>query len=141
MAGNIPGPGRIRGDKMKRYHREVYTEAKHWERLGALTEAFNNMRWQYTGHCLDHIKTSGRVIDIEGLLRYIKGVKLEAGQIFEYYLDDKGEEIIKVCYRLPYIKDIDLILILGEEKQIITIYINSREDKHYTLKKELYSRK
>ena len=126
---------------MKRYHREVYTEAKHWARLGALTEVFNGMKWQYTGHCLDHITTSGRVVDIEGLLRYIKGVKLDPGQIFEYYLDDTSEEVIKVCYRLPYMKDIDLILILGEEKQIITIYINSREDKHYTLKKELYTRK
>ena len=124
---------------MKRYHKEVYTEVKHWGKLGALTKAFNGMRWQYTGHCLDHIKT-GRVIDIEGLLLYIKGVKLDPAQIFEYYIDDITDDPAKICYRLPYIGDIDLILIVGEEKQIITIYINSREDKHYTLKRELYTR-
>jgi hypothetical protein len=122
---------------MGRYHKLVYTEPKHWQRLEALTEQLNNVKWQYTEHCLDHIKS--RAVDLEGLLRYVKGLRLEAGQIFEYYLDDKGEPI-KICYRINWLKNLDIILIIGINKQIITIYINSREDLHYTLKQELYQR-
>lgn len=122
---------------MGRYHKLVYTEPKHWEKLKVLTEQLNNVKWQYTEHCLDHIKS--RAVDLEGLLRYVKGLRLEAGQIFEYYLDDKGEPI-KICYRINWLKNLDIILIIGINKQIITIYLNSREDLHYTLKQELYQR-
>jgi hypothetical protein len=44
----------------------------------------------------------------------------------------------KICYRIPYIKGLDIILVISEEKNIITIYLNSQTDKHETLKKELY---
>jgi len=74
-------------------------------------------------------------------LLYIKGLKLEPGQIFEYYLNDLTKEPEKVCYRIQYIKaGVDIILVMLESKEIITIYINSSNDKHETLKKELYQR-
>jgi hypothetical protein len=120
---------------MNRYHKEVYTEPRHWQILKTYTERFNSLNWSYTEHCLDNIKS--RAIDLEGLLLYIKGLKLEAGEIFEYYLDDKGEPI-KICYRINYQAGLDIILVIGEDKQIITIYLNSKDDLHYTLKRELY---
>jgi hypothetical protein len=119
---------------MNRYHKEVYTEPSHWQKLEAFTDDLNTLKWQYTEHCIDHI--ASRAIDLEGVLRYIKGLTLEAGKIFEYYLDDEGEPI-KVCYRIPF-NGLDIILVMGENKQIITIYLNSKEDLHYTLKRELY---
>ena len=122
---------------MLRYHKAVYTELGHWQRLGEFTERLNCLNWQYTEHCLDHLKF--RVIDLEGLLLYIKELTLQAGQIFEYYLNDIGEPI-KICYRIPYKTGLDIILVIGINKQIITIYLNSSEDKHETLKRELYCR-
>jgi hypothetical protein len=122
---------------MLRYHKAVYTEPKHWRKLEVLTGFLNTLEWQYTSHCIDHIKS--RAVDLEGLLKYIRGVKLEIGQIFEYYLNDNGEPI-KICYRISYIFGVDIILILGNNKQIITIYLNSAGDNHETLKKELYTR-
>ena len=123
---------------MLRYHKEVFTEPKHWETLKALTDYFNGMKWSYSGHCLDNIKS--RAVDMGQLLRFIKGLRLEAGDIFEYYLDEKTSEPVKVCYRISYIPGLDIILVIGEDKKIITIYMNSREDKHETLKRELYIR-
>ena len=122
---------------MNRYHRAVFTEPNHWQKLEALTEQLNSLKWQYTEHCLDNL--TGRAVDLEGLLIFIKGVKLQAGEIFEYYLADNGEPI-KICYRIPYISEFDIILVIGESKQIITIYINSKDDLHYTLKQELYQK-
>lgn len=120
---------------MNRYHRAVYTEAKHWESLAALTRRLNSLDWRYTEHCLEHIKS--RAVDLEGLLRYIKGLILDPATVFEYYLDDKGE-LIKICYRINWLKNLDIILVVGQEKQIITTYLNSAEDNHITLKRELY---
>jgi hypothetical protein len=120
---------------MLRYHKAVFTEAEHWQRLEALTEILNSLKWTYISHCLSNIKS--RAVDLEGLLRYIKGLRLNPGQIFEYYLADNGEPI-KICYRIKWLKDIDIILVVSDEKEIITIYLNTSEDLHYTLKKELY---
>jgi hypothetical protein len=72
-----------------------------------------------------------------GALTYIRGITLKAEQIFEYYLTE-AREPEKICYRIPYISGLDLVLVLSRDKCIITIYLNSREDRHETLKKEIY---
>jgi hypothetical protein len=120
---------------MLRYHKAVYTEPGHWQRLADFTEKLNGFNWLYNKHCLENIRY--RAIDIEGLLLYIKDIRLEAGAIFEYYLTDKGE-VDRACYRITYNNGLDIILVMGEDKEIITIYLNSKDDLHYTLKKELY---
>ena len=124
---------------MLRYHKEVFTSPGHYKGLQTFTDRLNGLNWCYSRHCLENIKS--RAIDLEGLLLYIKGLKLEPGQIFEYYLNDLTKEPEKVCYRIQYIKaGVDIILVMLESKEIITIYINSSNDKHETLKKELYQR-
>lgn len=121
---------------MLRYHKKVYINPIDLERLKAFTDRLNGLEWSYTSHCIDNIKS--RAIDLEGLLRYIKGLVLEDSNIFEFYADDKNRDIIKACYRINWQKDIDIILVIGKDKQIITIYINSASDEHLTLKRELY---
>ena len=59
-------------------------------------------------------------------------------QLFEYYAEDKSREIIKACYRVSWLKDIDIILCLEKDKKIISIWLNSNEDKHETLNENLY---
>lgn len=122
---------------IKRYHKEVYTKPEHWEILKQETEYYNTLNWHYTEHCLDNVKY--RVIDTEGLLRFIKDLKLDISQIFEYYLDINGMPE-KICYRTESPAGVDFILVVGENKNIITIYINSPEDKHIGLKTELYTK-
>jgi len=119
---------------MLRYHIKVFTKSEHLLQLQKLNNDFNSMNWGYTEHCLDNLKY--RAIDIKAVLSFIKDLELKAEQIFEYYID-RGS-IIKVCYRIPYNKNQDIILVLGRNKQIITIYVNSSDDLHYTLKRELY---
>jgi hypothetical protein len=121
---------------MRRYHIKVYTDKKHYQILSDFTDNLNRLKWGYTDHCIDNIKT--RTIDLVGLLRYIKDIKLEVSQIFEYCLKDYEDRPEKICCRLPYTQGADIILVIGEDKKIITIWINSKTDNHKTLKKELY---
>jgi hypothetical protein len=95
------------------------------------------MNWRYTSHCVDNIKF--RVIRLEDVLTFIKNLKLNASDIFEYVTDEKAL-IIKACYRVKYTQTMDLILIIGQQKNIITIYLNTADDKHETLDKNLYVR-
>jgi hypothetical protein len=122
---------------MLRYHKEVYFAQQDTKQLKTFTERLNSLQWDYTQHCLDHIKD--RAIDLEGLLLFIKGLELTPEQIFEYYAEEKSRYIIKVCYRISYIKGIDIILVINEDKEIITIYMNGAEDKHETLRREQYN--
>jgi hypothetical protein len=121
---------------MLRYHKKVYLDPKDLDRLKTWTARLNSIAWNYTDHCIANLKY--RAVDIEAVLRFIKDLTLRAEQVFEFYADDKSQDIIKVCYRINWLKDLDIILVIGEDKQIITIYINSNSDNHETLKKELY---
>jgi hypothetical protein len=105
--------------------------------LKAFTSDINDLNWQYTKHCLDNL--AHRILDIKSLLLYIKGLTLNYNDIFEFYKDDLSGDIIKSCYRINWQGNIDIILVVDQDKTILSIYINSIEDKHETLKRELYT--
>lgn len=121
-----------------RYHKKVFFPDNQTENLISFTYKLNDMNWWYISHCLDNLKL--RTLDLKQLLYWIKNeVKLDYNDIFEYYTDNKNN-ITKVCYRVSYNKAVDIILIIGNQKQIITIYYNSKSDKHFTLKESLYNK-
>jgi len=119
-----------------RYHKKVFYPANSEQSLKEYTDRLNKLDWRISIHSLENIKH--RAIDLRGILEAIKGLILEPEQVFEYYIEDKSSEIIKACYRINLNNGIDIILVLSNIKNVITIYLNSSNDVHYTLKKELY---
>lgn len=122
---------------MNRYHVKCYIPEADKKRLEIFTSQLNILKWTYTDHCIDNLKY--RTIKLEDILLYIKDLKLRHEDIFEYYTNESGY-IIKLCYRIPYTENTDLILVIGSDKNIITIYINEKNDTHITLNKNLYVR-
>jgi hypothetical protein len=120
-----------------RYHKKVYFSEQDIIKLKDLTDILNNKCWHATGHCLDNLKY--RSIRPDDILLFIKDLKLQAENIFEYYTDEKN--ITKICYRISYINGLDLILVISNTKELITIYINTADDEHITLDKTLYTQK
>lgn len=121
-----------------RYHKNVYFSLKHQDEIIAFTYALNNKSWRFTSHCLDNTKL--RTLNIEQLLYFIKNdLRLNSDDVFEIYTDDK-DNIVKACYRIIFNHVWDFILVLDKNKTIITIYINSKDDKHETLRRELYAK-
>lgn len=116
-----------------RYHKKVFFPSEHLTEINRLTERLNSLNFKPSSHCLDNLKH--RIIDIKALLLFIKALRLNPSEVFEYYTEEK--EIFKLCYRINW-NESDLILVLSKDKEIITIYLNSKEDNHETLKKELY---
>ena len=120
---------------MARYHDRVNFPTEHIKDLEILNDELNGMRWSFSSHCLESLEL--RVLDMESLLNFISVLKLDAEWIFEYYT--REEEIVKVCYRVAY--DLyDFILVLNNQKKIVTIYINSKDDEHETLNKDIYTK-
>jgi len=121
-----------------RYHKDVFFPQEAKDKLITFVYRLNKMEWQYTPHCCDNIRL--RVLDMEQLLYYIKNdLQLDVEQIFEFYTNGQ-DKVTKACFRIDYNKVYDLILVVGNQKEIVTIYINSKNDKHDTLKRELYAR-
>ena len=120
---------------MLRYHKDVYIPEADKSRLEALTIELNALKWRFTPHCIDNLTV--RTIRQEDILLFIKDLKLQAVDIFEYYINEYNR-IIKICYRIPYTQNMDIILIISDEKNIITVYMNEKEDNHITLNKNLY---
>jgi len=123
---------------MLRYHKKIYFPKDYIPKLRNMTEILNYSQWQYTAHCIDRIKN--KAYNLQEVLRFIKNMILQVENIFEFYTNSFNF-ITRICYRIPYNKDIDLILIVGEGKKLITIYYNARSDKHFTLDKALYEKK
>lgn len=121
---------------MKRYHKAVNFPETDKNKLQLLNDKLNSLSWSYTSHCLDNLKY--RVINIKELLIYINSLTLTIDNIFEYYINN--DDIIKVCYRIQYTKDIDIILVVNQDKKIITIYLNNTTDNHVTLKRYMYTK-
>lgn len=119
---------------MNRYHKKVYFPANRIE-LVQFSNTLNSLQWSFSAHCLDNIKH--RDIKIEQLLLFIKDKILFADDIFEYYQDIIIE---KACFRLQYIDGYDIILVISNQKKIITIYLNAKDDEHYTLRHAQYTK-
>ena len=120
---------------MRRYHKTIYFPKEHENNLMELCQKFNSTeKYGYTNHAYENLKTRFNLLDI---LQFLKdSIYFKYEDIFEYYVEDN--KIIKVCYKIPYNQYKDLIIVLGHDKTIITIYTNNKMDNHKTLKNELY---
>lgn len=119
-----------------RYHKDVFFPENAKKSLEAFTASINNKTWKPSKHCLDNIQR--RVLNLEAVLSYISGLRLEASNIFEYYTT-QSEDIEKACFRIEY-GVYDIILVVSDDKELITIYLNNKEDNHDTLKHSLYTK-
>jgi len=120
---------------MKRFHKKVYMPIDSKAKIQNFTDKLNDIAWKYSAHALDNIKH--RAVDNRAILLHIKGLTLSASDVFEYYADDKGE-ILKAVYRIDFEGFFDLCLVISKEKNLVTIYINTKKDNHDTLDKHLY---
>lgn len=117
---------------MQRYHKNIYFPDI--DKLRELNNTLNSCNWKYSAHALNNMKH--RISDIENLLQFINNMTLKEADIFEYY--KLYDNIEKICYRIAYNDIFDVILVLSNNKTIITLYLNNNNDSHVTLKENLY---
>jgi hypothetical protein len=121
---------------MKRYHKKIFFPQGTKDCLLAFCDKLNVKAWTFSRHCIDGLQY--RAVDVSAVLQYIKKVQLKAEDIFEYYIFN--ETVIKTCYRITYSNNIDIVLVISNDKNIITIYTQDKNDEHYTLNTALYNK-
>lgn len=122
---------------IKRYHKEVGFDKEHTQQLIDLVISFNETKkYGRTKHAFHRLNER---FDYINILNYLANkVEFNFSQIFEYYTD--GEAVCKVCFRITYKTSEDLIIVLTNKKDIVTLYVNAVGDNHKTLKTELYEK-
>jgi hypothetical protein len=113
---------------IKRYHREVYFPPDIRDGLFKFTKTLNYKEWKYTEHGLDRLSDEPRSKQIKRLLN---SLWLDPEFIFEIYLGKSG--IRKACFRLPFDEKEDLIIVVTNNKELVTLYFNDVDDIHSTL--------
>lgn len=121
---------------MKRYHQKICFPKEYNNQLQGLTDKFNNMEgFKKSSHAIEQLKTRFNLMEA---LQFLKNrIYFKYQDIFEYYTE--SNQVIKICYKMEYNQYNDLIIVLDRRKMIITLYLNSKNDNHKTLKKELYT--
>jgi hypothetical protein len=114
---------------MERYHRAL--AGFDAEKLGTFTNALNGRRFIFSNHFFEQVRTRFNDHDQRDLGELLQAVKLQAGQAFEYYIE--AGQIEKACYRIPFNRVNDIIIVLSNRKEVITIYSNAVGDNHKTL--------
>lgn len=117
---------------MQRYHKDLFFPVSN--DLKILVNELNGERFKASSHSIERIKEKS---DIAIIGNFLKSVKLDEKNIFEYYKE--GGFIKKVCFRIPFNQLQDLILVLSDNKRIVTVFFNTKQDNHSTLNKEAYS--
>lgn len=122
---------------MNRYHKEVGFDESHKSRLAELTEKFNRKRkFGRTNHAFDRLRERFELVKVLEFLASEVSFRVE--DVFEYYAE--GEVVKKVCYRLHYDSEKDIIIVLGKGKEIVTVYTNRKTNIHQDLNREVYTK-
>lgn len=125
---------------MKRYHIDINFPSEHTEKLKSFVKKINSQSFKYSKHCIDRLYQNLLSSEkVSKSLSFLKNLSFEYEHIFEYYIE--GGEIVKACFRLSYSSYNDIIIVLSQDKVIITVYLNDVKDEHITLNRELYVKK
>lgn len=113
---------------VKRYHKSVFFPPGIENDLFFFTRKLNYRIWEFTDHALDRLSDEPR----EGVIKkFLDALWLDSDWIFEVYLDK--DHIKKVCYRCSFSEDEDLILVVTDEKGLVTLYFNDVGDLHNSM--------
>ena len=121
----------MEGKAMQRYHKDLFFPDI--DKLNILIERLNRKRWGYTGHSFEKIKERA---SYQSVICFIRDLRLKADDVFEYY--KYGDIIEKICLRIEYSREADIILVVNQYKGIVTVYFNNKSDRHISLNPKHY---
>jgi hypothetical protein len=121
-----------------KYHKEIGFNQSDIQALNNLCDELNCMNFKITSHTLDQIKFKNLPIEEIGL--FLKDYQINFNDIFEYKKFDEKSNICQIAVRVKFDSQKDIICIISKTKNLITLWFNYNDDKHYTLRKNEYAR-
>jgi len=112
---------------MQKYHRQIGFLPCHEAEAKGLIASLKWRKISFSRHSLQSLKDELEAVKIG---RFLLNYDLNFNDVFELaILDGKLE---KMGFRVNF-SDFDVIFILSREKQVITLWTNKKEDKHFSL--------
>lgn len=119
-----------------KYHKKIYFPDS--EKLKLIIEALNKQSWQYISkHAINELKNER--LNLEEIGQFLKGKQFTFEELFEYKKTKEGN-IYNLVFRVQYKQYCDIILVVSMNKSLISAWVNSRTDKHFTLNANNYER-
>ena len=119
---------------MKRYH--ALLDGFDASKVEQVTARLNGKKFVYSSHFFHQVVARFDDKEQRMLGDYLRAYQLSKVECFEYYEDNRG--VVKICYRLPFTAECDIVLVLAMNKSVITIYRNNVNDNHKTLNHNQY---
>ncbi|MHA2012805.1 MAG: hypothetical protein ACTSWG_10600 [Candidatus Helarchaeota archaeon] len=118
---------------IKLYNKKIYFEHDKLLNLFILTvnKRFFRLSYHAKKRILQRFNT-----DIQNIGYILRDYKIKYDDIIEYTFNNGT--IQKVLIRIPFNFQKDLMFSIADDGTIITIYLNNKADKHYTLNKRQY---
>lgn len=120
-----------------RYHRDVYFPENIEQQLNVLLHFMEKENWYFTYHSVSKLLAMNTKLAME-----------VSRTIFKYSINT--EDIFEVCIRKGYIakfslriklnETVDLIIVCSNEKSVVSLWINNKDDTHETLDVSLYEK-
>jgi hypothetical protein len=117
---------------MQVYHKEK--SFPHEDLLRLFVVSVKGQFWSLSRHAKERILE--RVDHVEKIGTMLRDYILTFDDILEYTLNNGHIE--KVLVRIDFDKDNDLIFSVSYDAKILTVYLNKKADKHFTLNKLQY---
>jgi len=121
-----------KGEIMQVYHKEK--SFPHEDLLRLFVVSVKGQFWSLSRHAKERILE--RVDHVEKIGTMLRDYILTFDDILEYTLNNGHIE--KVLVRIDFDKDNDLIFSVSYDAKILTVYLNKKADKHFTLNKLQY---
>jgi len=112
--------------KKKLYHFEIGFPKGLNTKLGVL-DLF------YTRHALNAARD-----DRYGKINLPRRINTDKAKAIE--VEVTGYRVTKIVYRIHYNDKFDLVIVVGEECRVYTVWLNAKDDKHKTLDHRKYDR-
>jgi hypothetical protein len=118
---------------MQVYHKEKYFP--HEDLLHLFVVSVRGQFWSLSRHAKERILE--RVDHVEKIGTMLRDYILTFDDILEYTFNNGHIE--KVLVRIAFDSENDLVFSVSYDAKILTVYINKKADKHFTLNKIQYA--
>jgi hypothetical protein len=119
---------------MQKYHKNIGFKEDHDILTEKLIKSLENRKFTFSRHSIDELRLESEALHI---VEAIKGYSLAFCDVFEIVIDN--DIIMKLGFRIPLNSQDDIIFIINSAKNIVTLWTNSKEDRHVSLNPNNYS--
>jgi len=115
------------------YHKECGIPSNIKMQVLSVLNKFKYNPLSFTNHAREQLKEELNPIDIAKVLYHYV---FDYNDVFE--VNESAGQVEKIGFRIGF-NSRDIVFVISKDKHIVTLWTNSKNDKHSTLNKQIYA--